>query len=323
MIAFRALAVVCALASVVTAAPSVIVVQTRDAPALPALRAQLALHAPGVTVELRADPDADPLTFAGRVAAIVADQDRIVIWIARVGDGYLVFAAGPWPDRALIELVRVDAAIDTAELERTLALKIAGLVEAVQTLRAAQPGPVDVAPAIVVAPARSFVIEVAGGLAHDAHERGTDPRTTIGVGWRWRRGAWTATAGLLAYWQPSGTIVGEHGRVALTELGLGIAPELARDVGRASVFARATFSVAAVHARGESDDGRIGSATPIGASTGLAIGLRIRLSPVAALGLSLGIETFAPRQGLLVDDEVVVDAGRLRLTSALALTVAI
>lgn len=323
MKAFGVTAVLCALASTAVAGPSVIVVQTRDAPALPSLATQLALHAPQVSVELRAEPEADPLTFAGRAAQLVAGDDRIVIWIARVGDGYLVFAAGPWPDRALIELVRIDASVEPTELERTLALKIAGLAEALETLRTARPGPIDVAPVVSVDPPRRWVIEVAGGLARDRHERGTDPRTTLGVGWRWRRGDWSATASVVAYWQPSGTITGEHGRVSVTELGVGVAPELARDLGRGSLFGRATIGVAALRARGESEDGRIGTATLAGASTGLAIGARLHLSPSAEIGLSLGAEVASPRRGLLVDQEVVVDAGRLRLTAALTLTVTI
>src|SRR5206468_486081 len=156
--------------------------------------------------EQRADPDADPLTFAGRAAAIVEGQDRIVIWIARAGDGYLVFAAGPWPDRALIELVRVDASIDATELERTLALKIAGLVDALEVLRTAKPAAPDVQPVPTVPTPRRWVIEVAGGAARDAHERGTDPRTALGIGVRWRRDEWSVSAGLALHWQPSGTI---------------------------------------------------------------------------------------------------------------------
>lgn len=323
MNALVAMTIVCALAGVAAAGPSVIVVQTRDAPVLPSLPAQLALHAPQVAVELRVERDADPLTFAGRASQLVEGQDRIVIWIARVGDGYLVFAAGPWPDRALIELVRVDAAIEPTELERTLALKIAGLAEALDALRAARPGPIDVAPAPRSAPARTIVMEVAGGLAHDAHERGSDPRATIGVGWRWRSGPWIATAGIAAYWQPSATVIGAHGRVSVTELGIGLAPELAYDLGRVSLLGRASLSLAALNARGESDDGRRGRATPIGASAGLAFGARLSLSPSAALGFSIGLEAASPRQELSVDEDVVVDAGRFRLASALALTVEI
>jgi hypothetical protein len=54
-----------------------------------------------------------------------------------------------------------------------------------------------------------------------------------------------------------------------------------------------------------------------------AAAVRLHLSPSAENGLSLGAEVASPRRGLLVDQEVVVDAGRLRLTAALTLTVTI
>ena len=324
MKALGVMAVLCVLAKPSAAGPSVIVVQTRDAPPLPTLAAQLELHAPHVAVEERAEPDADPLTFAGRASAIAGGGDRIVIWIARVDDGYLVFAAGPWPDRALIELVRVAAAIEPTELERTLALKIAGLADALETLRTARPAAVDVPRSLVAAePVPRWVVEVAGGLARDAHERGSDPRTTLGLGRRWHAGAWRATAGLVMHWQPSGTIDGEHGRVSLSETSIGLQPELALDLGRLALVGRATLSLALLHARGESEDGRRGSATLLSPIGGLSIGARLRLSPSAAVGISMGAEAAALRRGLLVDDEVVIDAGRFRLTSAVTLTVEI
>src|SRR5690349_10430009 len=115
--------VICGLARVAQAQPAakpvtVVIVETRDAPVLPTLTSQLELHGPArATIETRSQRDADPFTFVARASEMVANGDAsLVVWIAPVEHGYLVFAAGPWPERALIELARVDETIEPAEL---------------------------------------------------------------------------------------------------------------------------------------------------------------------------------------------------------------
>src|SRR5262252_9434432 len=87
----------------VEARPTIAIIATRDAPELPGLAAQVELHASGrAAVELQAEPEADPLTFAERASELVASgRAAIVVWIAPVERGFLVFVAGRWTGRAL------------------------------------------------------------------------------------------------------------------------------------------------------------------------------------------------------------------------------
>src|SRR5688572_7044175 len=104
-----AAAMIVAHATSAAADPAIVLVETRGTPALPALQSQVELHVSGrAPVVTRSARDADPLTYAEPAAELVAaGEAAIVIWIAPVDGGFLVFAAGPWPGRALIELVRV------------------------------------------------------------------------------------------------------------------------------------------------------------------------------------------------------------------------
>lgn len=99
------------------AEPRVLIVETRDAPSLPGLAGQVQLHAGrAVAVTTTRAPDEDALGFAARAPQLVDEHDAtIVVWVASIrGTGatertFLVYAAGKWPGRAMIELVRLDA----------------------------------------------------------------------------------------------------------------------------------------------------------------------------------------------------------------------
>src|SRR5262245_1572386 len=110
------LASLASLASVAGAAPTVALVETRGAPVLAALASEIELHAgravAGRTVAPR---DAEPMEFGDRAAQLVASGEAtVVVWIAPVERGFLVLAAGAWPGRALVELVRIDAGLGSA-----------------------------------------------------------------------------------------------------------------------------------------------------------------------------------------------------------------
>ena len=311
-----------------SASPPIVIVQTRAAPALPTLASQIEAHISArVAIEVRSEPDADPLTFAERASQLVTGGEAtLVVWIAPVDHGHLVFAAGPWPRRALIELIRVDDSIAPAELERTIALKVAGLLDA---LLAPGPGP-DGEPGAVLGlgtgPAAvhhgpRWRMEIAGLVASERNERALDGRTTIAVGRNTTMGAWAITPMLGAYWQPSGTIEGEHGRAAITEQGGTLAVEAARRLGGFEGFLRPRLVFAVLRARGQSDDGRRGSATVLAPYAGTELGIRRALATSAWVGMVAGLEIAAERNTFLVDDETVVDLGRGRLHVGLTLTV--
>jgi hypothetical protein len=317
---------VCALAAAARAQPddreAIVIVETRGAPALPTLGSQVELHATlPVTIETRRERDADPFTFVRRAGEMVArGEAELVVWIAPVEGGFLVFAAGPWPERALIELARVDAAIEPAELERTIGLKVAGLLDALRAQARVPVGETAAAPPATVQE-RRWRLEVAGQVARESHDRAFDGRTALAIGRAWRRGAGELTPIAGGYWQPSGTIEGEGGRAAITELGGFAAVQLTRSVGPVDALVRPRITLAVLRARGQSDDGRRGRATVLSPYAGAEVGVRRALAPAVWAGLVAGAEVAAIHQEFLVDEEVIADLGQLRLHVGLSLTV--
>jgi hypothetical protein len=314
-------ALVLLFAAVAHAEPTVILVDTRDAPALPALASQIELHAGRrVAVQALAARDADPRTFGDAAAQLVASgRATVVVWIAPVERDLLVFAAGGWPGRALVELVRIDAALGTAEIERTVALKIAGLLDAMlsprTTARAALGLPARIQP--------EWRIEVAGLVAREAHERGLDGRVSAAGIRSWRSGAWSVAPLVGGYWQPTGAVDGERGQVSVTEIGGAIAVEAGRAAGALELFARPRFVVAVVAARGVADDGRRGAATVLAPYSGLEAGVRLPISDTLRLGVVTGLEVAWIHHELQIDRETVVDLGRIRLHVGISLTMSL
>jgi hypothetical protein len=319
--------VMCGLVRAAHAQPvTVVIVETHDAPVLPTLASQVELHgSERATIQTRAERDADPFTFVGRATEMVAKGEAsLVVWITPVEHGYLVFAAGPWPGRALIELARVDETIEPAELERTIALKVAGLLDTLLAEREASSPTVTGSPtstATQVARDRRWRLEVAGVVARESYDRAIDGRTVVAVGRVWHRDAWELTPSLAGYWQPSGTIEGIDGRAAITELGGVAAVEASRALGPIDALVRPRLTVAALRARGQSNDGRRGAATELAPYVGVEVGARRALAPAVWVGLVAGAEVAAIHQKFLVDDEVVADLGRLRLHVGITLTV--
>jgi hypothetical protein len=328
------------LARVAHAEPKVVLVETRDGPALPALASQVELHATRrASVQVLDDRTADPLTYAERASQLVASGEAaIVIWIARVDHGFLVFAAGRWPGRAMIELVRADEAIEPAELERTIALKIAGLLDNLLAQDASIHAALGIEPGDGRPEARagspeapggperrrsrpSWRIEVATLVAREPHERRLDGRTALAVSRAWSAGGWLLAPTLAAHWQPSGTIEGEGGHASLTELGAALAVEVGRELGPVQVFSRPRLALAALLARGESSDGRRGEATVLAPYGGVEVGARRGISESAQVGLAVGCDLAAIHHEFLIDSETILDIGRARLHVGVSLTV--
>lgn len=320
MRAMRWLAIIVLLSVAARADSQVVIVETRGAPALPALASQIALHA-SVQIRTQQATDADPLTFADRAATMVAaGEATLVVWLAPVDGGYLVFAAGRAPGRALTELVRVDAAIGVPEMERTIALKIAGLLDA-----ASRPEPVARVLATTLAPVRvheAWRVEVAGGFAYERAQRGADGRTALLAGRTFTRGRWVLVPALGGYWQPSGTIERTAGRASILELGGIAAVQVEHGLGSFAAFARPRLVAASIAARGVSTDGRRGEAIVFAPYAGLELGLQRVIGNMRA-GVLAGCDLALIHRELVIDEQTIVDLGTFRLHVGLALTVAL
>lgn len=319
-----ALCAVMLIARAVTAEPLVLIVETRDAPALPGLPAQVQLHAGRpVTVSTLQQPELGSMTFAERASEIVSEQDAsIVVWVAAVEGGdatqrtLLVFAAGRWPGRALIELVRLDANTPPGEVERTVALKVAGLFD---TLTTATP----IGTALGVAPVSiaRWRLELDGAVVAERGDRSVDGRVAVGIDRRWDLGGWVVAAGLGAYWQPSGTISAAPGSVSMNELGPSAAVAIERPLGSTTLFARSELLASVLLADGRSSQGAEGSATVFSPSAGARLGLRWHMSDSLELAISAGAEAAFTRQQFLVNGEQAADLRTGRIVVAAGLSV--
>lgn len=323
-----ALITLASLASLARAEPVIVVAQTRGAPELPTLAEHIELHAAGrAAVRRLAASDADPLLYAEEASRLVASgQAAVVAWIAPVDGGYLVFLAGRSPGRALVELARVDAALGGAELERTVALKLASLLDLalapdgearlvldVPTSLTETVTDVAEVPTEVPSNARgAWRIETAAGIAIDRHQRGVDGRVALALSRAWAHRAWTVAPVIAASWQAGGAIDGALGRASLDELAIAAGLETARMLGRIEPWIRSRFVAGVVAARGTSNDGRRGSVTLFAPAAGLEAGVRFQLTPALRMGALAGADVALIRRRLLIDAETIVDLGRAR-----------
>ena len=318
----RAAAMVVALAwsAAAAAQPRVVLVETRGGPALPALAAQLGVHAGGVTI-VRVDAEPLPLPEAAAQAdALLAEHDAaLVLWIGTVSSAtgattVVVSAAGPRRDRALIELIRIDAAVPASELERTIALKVAGLLDAALSPRPAA-NALGASPRIAARWRLALGAEaVAGG------DRSLAAGPSLTGGRRWVHARWTIDAELAARWLVSGTIEGDGARVDVDEVAVLAGGSLGHTVGRTRVFAAARVGAALALADGASADGRTGSASVVIPVVALGVGVAVPLS-ASELVLGAGVQRALIRQRFLVDDTVAADLGTSGLTILAALAV--
>lgn len=309
------------IGSIAHAEPTIALVATRGAPVLPALASQIELHAGrAVVVHAIAARDVEPMTFGERASQLVASGEAtVVVWIAPVERGFLVLAAGAWPGRALVELVRVDAGIGAAEIERTVALKVAGLLDALLAPHVGARAALD----IVAAPPPEWRLEVAGLAAREAHQRGVDGRVVLAASRTWTLGPWLLAPALAGYWQPTGPIDQPRGRASVTEVGGAVALEAGRPLGSLELFARPRFVAAVLRATGVTRDDRRGDAWVIAPYAGLEAGLRRALSETLRLGVVAGAEAALVHHELQIDGETVVDLGRVRVHVGLSLTMSL
>lgn len=302
--------IVLVLAQVARAEPRIVIVETRGTPSLPALVSQVATQTgPRASVQIVAARDADPMTFGTRASSLVASGEAtVVVWMAPVDRGFLVFAAGGWPGRALIELIQVDADLGAAELERTVALKIAGLLDAVLAPRVSAGAILGIRDSTRPA----WRIEIDALVAREPHQRGLDGRVAVAASRAWSYGAWSVAPVLAGYWQPTGTIEGLRGRASITELGAALALEATRERAPLQLFARPRLTAAVLDARGTSGDGRRGHARLVAPHAGVEAGIRYAVSDRLWLGVVIGGDVALIHHELLVDDETIVDVGQIR-----------
>ena len=298
-------AVVAVAATAAHAEPRVLIVET-DALALPALATRIALH---VHADVRTARDADRATLHARAPQLLAEHAAtLVVWIDTAPNGYVVYVAGRWPDRALIELVRVDATTSSTEIERLVSLKIAGLLDAALS---PQPAAVTLgAPAAT--PRDRWWFALGADAALGTADRAVSAGPSIAGELRWP-GTWTLSARVAARVLWAGALERPRSTTSIDEYGLAARVELARGPW----FAGTGLVGSLFAATASTSDGRRGSGYELVPTAELVVGVRLPVS-ASELVLSLGVEHAMIRQRFLVDGAVVGDLGRDRAVLRLA-----
>jgi len=316
------------------AEPRVVLATTTDAPALPSLATQMRVYA-GRAVEVttltRTESSA---VFAASASSVLEEQNAIaVVWVAQLGtDDVLVYAAGTWPGRALIELVRVPAGTPTEEAERTIALKVAALLDSllvqhqpVETMLGLPPPPPPPAPAptAVIAPPRTagiWSVGVGGAIVLEAGDRAWDGR--FGGRVAYARGGDLAIGGWVGgHWQPASTISGMGGRVVVEEGAASAGVEGLRRLQAWTGVVGLRATAAVLHAHGLAPDGGAAERTVVVPMLGVDVGVRHRFAASTAWELALVSETALIRQRFLVDGRQTADLHQLRVSLLAGLVV--
>lgn len=330
-------ALMCLIVNVAYAQPRVVIVETLDAPSLPALATQVRVHA-GREVEVTTitRPETS-IVFASHASeVVVAANATVTVWVATVDPEpdrtdaprvFLVYAAGRWPGRAMIELVRIDTQTPAGEVERTIALKIAALLDSILTPQpAASVLDIPVAaphPSSRSASTRRWMIAFGGSLVREQGARRWDGRVMSWLARRWDVRAWSLGARVGVHWQPTSVIDGSRGSVLVQELAASAGATLARPLGRWSPMIGGHVTAAALHARGVTLDARRGSATVGVPYVGADVGIRHSISAAIDLVLEVEIDVALIRQRFLLDGSITADVQRLRGTITLGASIAL
>lgn len=318
------LVVLLALTGVALADPRIVIVQTSDAPRFESLATQIRVYA-GQSVEVVSvtRPEAGTAFAAHAAGVLAAERATAIVWIAPLlEDGsFLVFAAGRWPGRALIELVRLPSNTPPVEAERSIALKIGALLDSLlvkqaptSTLLGLPEPPAKLAPASVDA---AWSVGVMGAFVREQGDRGLDGRAGLFAGYR--RGSLSAR--LETYWQSTSDIEGAGGHVIVLEVGARATLAVHHTTARWRLSIGPQLGAGAQHARGLALDGRASTATVIVPAAGVDVGLSRTIAPNLRWLVGLGPEVALIRQRFLVNGVVTADLQRLRFVIATGLAI--
>lgn len=307
------------------AGPRVVVVESADRSLLPALAAQVAVHAgPAVSITTVDEPVPDAAAFAIAAPRLVARHGAtLVVWVAASTGAtaadrtFVVYVAGRPTDRALMELVRIRADTPASEVERTIALKVAALLDSVLAT------PAGAALGVAPAPPR-WSIELGALAAIESGDRElvVGPELALVRSWdleRWRIAARAATRWSIKLGAPA--IERAGARTEIDDIGALVGAAIERPLGRWSASASTHAGAAVLRASATDGDGRFGSATVIVPFATLGVGLQALVSGATSVRLAIDVERALIHQRFLAAGDVVTDLGRTRLRAGLVLSV--
>ena len=315
------------------------------APFLAALRIQLG-NAYAVR-ELALDaPTAVSERVARATALVAAEQAVAAVWMEDSAGGQsmrtgVLYVVSRREGRALVEVVQVPSARG-ADLPRALSLKLGELLQELQagvellSLPAAAPNQPSTAVRATAVPQPPAAVEgpseptLSTGRFWAAGRVGA--RIDFGVGTssgrgglgaeltpEWREGRLRVGLGVGATWYPSLTNETSQGSVRLSEVSPRVLLSLAFQTSLFDVGVHTAGVLNLVSARGRTKAGRIGDSRE--EVWGWAFGIHAERNLWGPLGVVLFVEAQPQREHIdfQVNDETVLDRGRLRITWGLDL----
>ena len=295
-------------ASTARAESRIAIVETRGGVSLPALGTQVRLHVGAAVSIVKVQLPEGPI--APQAQSLRAAHDAmLIVWIEPVdpdGDrAFVVYVAGPVPDRALTELVRFEGSTPASEIERTIALKVVGLLDSILIARPTSP----LGTRIVSGRPSWLALLGATVVAGDWLSAG--PASSIG--YRFALGRVELTGSARARWIRSASISGSLATTSIDEVSVAARGELAMHVGRIAPFAAGGIGGSYVRARAITSDGRAGAGGAFVPQLDVGVGLTAALSRGTHVTVAIGVERALIRQRFLVDRVAVADLGRDRI----------
>lgn len=296
----------------------------------PGLCTALRIQLSGVaTVTCQPEELAGPLSARIRaVSERVRGSAKIGVLLERDPDPGLVrmYLVAAHSDQALIALERIEDRPD-ADVDRSLALKVRDALDVVMTAEAAQRAAPPLPAALVTKPLPSAAtqrwqatIEAGGAASWDAHTRFSG---LLAGGARLNHGPGYGELTVAARMSTAVRAESRFGVVDVAEWGAALSLRIGRRVGHFGLGALASVGLDRVAARGVTRDGTAGEKSVAALHTDVGLDLRVRLSRGVWIRLAPALQIYPITQRFALDDQLVVELGRLRVDVPLTLMVAL
>jgi len=319
-------------ASHVQAEDRVVLLQDPAAPPGSGLASALRIQLTGAAdVDVRDVPQDVGVSLRIQAASLLAQADDVLVAVwaepaVEVGGGAreaVLYVVGHEQGRALVEIVRVPGG-EGPDVDRTLALKVRELVDEVRANRAqAAANDLTLEPAAATVarsePAWGARVLLAGALAPLSGSDLGQWGARLAAGPAWRDGALriSGLAELTVF--PELELGAAAGQARLFELAPGLLGHAQWRQGAVWIGLRAGLFVSVLAAQGQSARGR-GEAREIAPSWLAGVDVELPIGDGVGLAAAVDLQARIRRQRFSIDENEVVDLGRLRPVVSIALT---
>lgn len=276
---------------------------------------------PHLMVQLRLHASADVRAVAARGAV---DAHAMWLWLAPApGGGTVAYAAGPAPDSAVFELVRVDAGLGHDELARIVALKAGARIDALAARPAARPSTRPTPPVArrgAAPPPRTARVEL-GTVVAAAGDRRALAGIAVAADHAVVDGPARIALGPALRWWPASGLAVPGATLEIAEVGAALVVTAALERRGIAAFGALGGGGSLFTARAWTADGRDGGRRIAVPGIAAGVGVRLPLSDAVHLVVAVDREWWLVRQRFLVDGTVAADLGAARWRASAALSI--